>query len=100
MTSRDFCFWLQGALELRPEDKRYEPFTPEQMGLLQRHLNLVFIHEIDPSAGDVAHQAKLNEAHKPPAQEDTKPAFDSKVWPFGPVYPNYPNPADNLVMRC
>lgn len=29
-----------------------------------RHLNMVFVHEIDPSMGPPAHQAKLNDAHE------------------------------------
>ncbi len=43
MTSRDFCYWLQGALELSPD----MALTPAQMLVVRAHLNLVFIHEID-----------------------------------------------------
>lgn len=45
MKSRDFCFWLQGFFELTDSD---EP-TPEQVRNIRKHLQLVFIHEIDPS---------------------------------------------------
>lgn len=48
MTSRDFCYWLQGALELFGTA---QGLTPEQLALIQKHLALVFVHEIDPSAG-------------------------------------------------
>lgn len=63
MTSRDFCYWLQGALELCGVT---EGFTQEQVWLIQKHLALVFVHEIDPSAGGPEKQAALNEVHGAP----------------------------------
>jgi hypothetical protein len=62
MTSRDFCFWLQGYLELTNERE----LTGEQRESIRRHLALVFKHEIDPSMGDAKHQAGLNAVHSPP----------------------------------
>lgn len=48
MTSRDFCFWLQGYFEItNPED-----ISIEQTQMIRRHLALVFKHEIDPSMPD------------------------------------------------
>jgi hypothetical protein len=44
MQSRDFCFWLQGFFELGGGDR---PITAEQAVLIRRHLDLVFLHEID-----------------------------------------------------
>jgi len=45
MTSRDFCFWLQGFIEIgRPKE-----LNDAQVKIIMRHLQLVFIHEIDPS---------------------------------------------------
>ena len=44
MTPVDFCYWLQGALELNPG----QPMSREQMEVIQNHLNLVFEHTIDP----------------------------------------------------
>lgn len=61
MTSRDFCFWLQGFLEISDQ----EAVSPEQVEIIKKHLNLVFIHEIDPSHGDQKEQDKLNQAHSP-----------------------------------
>jgi hypothetical protein len=69
MTSRDFAYWLQGFLELRGPG----PMTAEQVACVERHLAMVFIHEIDPSAGPPEHQAKLDDAHAP------KPAPRVKV---------------------
>lgn len=71
MTSRDFCYWLQGHFELStpPTAAGAEPVSvslnPQQVDLIKRHLHMVFIHEIDPSAGPPAHQAELDAAHKP-----------------------------------
>ncbi len=36
-----------------------------QVGMVRKHLALVFIHEIDPAAGPPEHQAKLDAAHAP-----------------------------------
>lgn len=48
MTSRDFCYWLQGYLELT------ESLSLDQTKLrkVKVHLSMVFKHEIDPSFGD------------------------------------------------
>ena len=64
MTSRDFCYWLQGKLEL---DGKATALSEQQVGLIQMHLALVFKHEIDPSMGGTEHQAVLDAMHKPPA---------------------------------
>lgn len=61
MTSRDFVYWLQGVFELA----NVTSFDERQTELIRRHLALVFIHEIDPSA-PADQQAKLNEAHHGP----------------------------------
>lgn len=63
MTSRDFCFWLQGFFELTAE----VGMSKEQTEMVKRHLALVFTHEIDPSMGSASHQEQLNVIHaKPP----------------------------------
>lgn len=59
MTSRDFCFWLQGVFEISKPDA----FDMNQLAIIKKHLDLVFVHEIDPAMGDKAHQDKLNEVH-------------------------------------
>lgn len=59
MTSRDFCFWLQGFFEVQ---KPLE-INAEQTEMIKRHLNLVFVHDIDPSMGPEEQQAKLNSIH-------------------------------------
>lgn len=61
MTSRDFCYWLQGYFELAtdPDLKIHQIVTVKQ------HLAMVFKHEIDPAMGAAAHQSELNSLHKP-----------------------------------
>ena len=66
MNSRDFCYWLQGYFELTDSDSGKTVLTgisPEAALIIQDHLNMVFLHEIDPSFGPKEHQAKLNTAH-------------------------------------
>lgn len=65
MTSRDFCYWLQGFLEIANEEEEPE-LTVKQVSIVQKHLALVFKHEIDPSQGDAKHQAELNKIHNHP----------------------------------
>lgn len=60
MTSRDFCFWLQGFFEL----SKATTLDAKQTDLVRRHLALVFKHEIDPAMGDAQHQADLNQTHQ------------------------------------
>lgn len=57
MTSRDFCYWLQGYFELT---NGQGVLSPQQTEMVRRHLALVFKHEIDPSYPDAA---ALNEIH-------------------------------------
>lgn len=61
MTSRDFCFWLQGVFELRDMSAQIPAI---HLNIIQRHLNLVFKHEIDPTMGDEKHQEELNSLHQ------------------------------------
>lgn len=67
MTPENFCYWLQGYFEV--SDSRV--LTEKQVEIVKNHLNLVFVHSIDPKAS--AHisnpkeakklQEKLNEVH-------------------------------------
>ena len=60
MTSRDFCYWLQGLFELGG----VATLNEKQTTLIKRHLHLVFEHEIDPSmSDDPAIQEKLQNIH-------------------------------------
>jgi hypothetical protein len=62
--SRDFCYWLQGFIELNEAaNKSGEAPNPRQWELVKAHLTLVFKHEIDPEAGCVDKQKELNDIH-------------------------------------
>lgn len=67
MTSRDFCYWLQGYMEIATVGASNMPskavMTEKQVEIIQKHLNLVFKHEIDPSFGDEDKQNTLNHLH-------------------------------------
>ena len=60
MTSRDFCYWLQGFFELaNPEAE----LSIEQKHIIKNHLAMVFRHEIDPSFGGKEKQEQLRKDH-------------------------------------
>lgn len=59
MKARDFCYWLMGALEVGDVDYLSE----EQVANVKAHLNMVFIHDIDPTFPEKQQDA-LNEAHE------------------------------------
>ena len=87
MTSRDFCYWLQGFFEISESSANPSVILGgDQVSTIKKHLALVFAHEIDPSQGDEAHQAILNEIHNP----TTSPA----PMPFVQQVPGKP------LMRC
>lgn len=86
MTSRDFCYWLQGYFELSGSSG----LSMEQSDIVRKHLALVFVHEIDPSAGPPAHQAKLDAIHvgdKTPIGATTgTPYIPSSTGGVGPTF--------------
>ncbi|HVL15720.1 MAG TPA: hypothetical protein VM529_24320 [Gemmata sp.] len=64
MTARDFCYWLQGFFEIRDASES-QAMNSKQVELVKRHLAMVFAHDIDPKAGDVATQGILDKIHSP-----------------------------------
>ena len=85
MTSRDFCYWLQGFFELTAAGRHPEDgsLTNVQGDTIRRHLALVFKHEIDPSAGPPEHQAALNAIHAPDGQPVSNATTTSARPPSG-----------------
>jgi hypothetical protein len=59
MTSRDFCYWLQGVFEVGNP----ETLDHKQLQVVKAHLAMVFEHEIDPSFGDKKAQDALSKIH-------------------------------------
>jgi len=82
MTSRDFCFWLQGYFEIEQEraGEQAPALGAGQVACIKKHLALVFVHEIDPSAGPPAKQDELNKIH------GTAAPTIGGVGPHGQVY--------------
>ena len=62
MKSRDFCYWLQGWFELNKTVDHREGASKETLELIEKHLSMVFLHEIDPSFPEGQKQ-KLDAAH-------------------------------------
>lgn len=60
MKAENFCYWLQGKLELDGEPTAW---TKEQVACVAAHLALVFKHDIDPKAGGAEVQEALNQMH-------------------------------------
>lgn len=75
MQSRDFVYWLQGFLEVASADGEIPTLTPNQIKMIQKHLNLVFKHEIDPGFNDLEELQKIHNAGPP------KPKPPSSPWP-------------------
>lgn len=65
MTARDFVYWLNGYFEISGTPDVHLQLNSSQVATIKQHLAMVFIHEIDPSMGALAHQAKLDAAHSP-----------------------------------
>lgn len=80
MTSRDFCYWLQGYFELNEELKDGRGMGAGQTEMVKRHLALVFKHEIDLSIAKpgTPEAAALDEIH-------AVPGFPPKIGGTGPA---------------
>ncbi len=64
MTSREFCYWLQGYFEVNERGETYSTqLNKEQLKIVKKHLAMVFKHEIDPS---YPNGQLLNEMHSDP----------------------------------
>ncbi len=75
MESKSFCYWLQGVFELTPEVTQ-TGFSAAQVDLIKRHLDLVFLHEIDPSySDDPKVQEKMNKVHAGKARPKRPPGM-------------------------
>jgi hypothetical protein len=61
MKAVEFCYWLQGMFELsEPKD-----LNAHQTELIKRHLDMVFVHDIDKSYPE-GQQKTLNDIHNGP----------------------------------
>lgn len=78
MTSRDFCYWLQGVFEVANPLELGE----RQTTMIKNHLALVFKHEIDPSMPDPT--GTLQAIHDGVATSVTGQTPPSKIGQTGP----------------
>jgi len=62
MTSTNFCYFLQGYLELSDP----KTISKEELTRIKGHLRLAFRDDIDPSMGNKLYQDKLNKIHNYP----------------------------------
>lgn len=86
MTSRDFCYWLQGHLEIGNP----KVITESELLVIKNHLNMVFVHEIDPSHSDDSEvQKKLSAIHN---------KLNTSI--EGPIKNNPPGLNPGKLMRC
>lgn len=76
MKSVEFCYWLQGLFEVAEP----ETLNAKQTDLIKRHLNMVFIHEIDATYPPEQQQS-LNDAHNGPLSHLSKPVAPGEPRP-------------------
>lgn len=72
MKSVEFCYWLQGFFEISTASSSIElqGLTKDQTEMIKEHLQLVFVHEIDPSYPK-EQQDELNQVHNGPNHQST-----------------------------
>lgn len=92
MTSRDFCYWLQGFFEICRGGPHAPSLSLNQIDCIEKHLALVFKHEIDPGMGSIFHQQTLNQVHTP----TVPPSPTMGVVPPSPTSGNL----DTKLFRC
>lgn len=62
MTPEQFCYWLQGAIEL---NEPMQALKKDQFATVKKHLNLVFLHTLDPQNNETTTTKPevMNDAH-------------------------------------
>jgi len=60
MKAENFAYWINGYFELNEGKKG---LSAKQVQIIKNHLNMVFVHDIDPKLGDKEHLEELDEAH-------------------------------------
>lgn len=108
MTSREFCYWLQGFFEINFDCEpgaAPEGLTPEQTGCIRRHLSMVFKHEIDPSYPNQSELGALHEGKAPPTLaelykllEEERPKIKKDLEEL--LEKNKTRPGNDPLIRC
>ncbi len=97
MTSRDFCYWLQGYFEINAakfDNSRSFPdaaLNDNQINNIRKHLDLVFKHEIDPSYQEPVkpstHNQSLHDIHNGVGSLPAQPHNGLPPYPTNPLDP-------------
>jgi len=82
MKSSEFCYWLQGYIEIGHDQMHQQGLNYDQTEIIKKHLALVFHHELDATHGDEKHQDELNKIHSTP------------------IPPQFGGIKDGVVYRC
>ena len=75
MNATEFCYWLQGYIEVTKAGQPpgnsplMRTLNQAQLDTIERHLALVFQHDIDPKQGPPAVQQQLQTIHDGPSQD-------------------------------
>lgn len=86
MKAVQFAYWLQGFLEIRAAGGDFQGgINAQQVETIRNHLNLVFLHDIDPAANAAA-------PHVPPSHSQqvhdhghvVSPLLDGQPFPALP----------------
>ena len=85
MKSVEFCYWLQGLFEVGEPTE----LNAKQTDLIKRHLNMVFLHEIDATYPE-GQQEALNAAH----------TGDSEAAAYKSLKIGGKDPVTGAIMRC
>ncbi len=78
MKASEFCYWLQGYFEI---SERKNGLSPKQTETIQRHLSLVFAHELD----------KQNDEGSPEVADALQKLHDGLITQL---------PPDETIYRC
>ena len=65
MKADNFCYWMQGLMELGNPDTIDEV----QLADIKAHLRMVFKYDIDLKYGGEKHQRRLSQIHNPSNHE-------------------------------
>lgn len=100
MRAESFAYWLQGYFEInKASENENKELTTAQVEVIQNHLNMVFIHDIDPKLGDAEHQAKLDEAHSGFTMDDAPVSIGGPSKPF-PRHMSLQGNNPNRRLKC
>ncbi len=100
MTPENFAYWLQGFFEITTAGGAAPALNAEQTEIVRRHLNMVFLHAIDPSLGPEEHLEKLRDAHEDNSDAAKEKAVEDKARKFWSERTDFPTRFPNTRIMC